>query len=71
MAGRAFEKHNSGIDALRGIAILSVILLHYFRKLYLFSKIQRPEFFNPNLILPNNNSYFYTNQSIHLLNEKI
>lgn len=28
MAGRAYEKHNSGIDALRGIAILSVILLH-------------------------------------------
>ena len=28
MAERAFEKHNSGIDALRGIAVLSVILLH-------------------------------------------
>jgi len=28
MAGEIFEKRNSGIDALRGIAILSVILLH-------------------------------------------
>ena len=28
MAGETVEKHNSGIDTLRGIAILSVILLH-------------------------------------------
>ena len=28
MVGGTFEKHNSGIDSLRGIAILSVILLH-------------------------------------------